>query len=58
MKEKGTDTDALVSALRKFAELESADAQASEEDGELSAAAKFIGVNSNNALRASIVASK
>lgn len=58
LQEKGTDTDALVSVLRKFAELESADAQASEEEGELSAAAKFIGVNSNNSLRASIISSK
>lgn len=58
LQEKGSDTDALISALRKFAELEDADAQASEEEGELSPAAKFIGVNSNNSLRASIIASK
>ncbi|MBK5722967.1 M48 family metalloprotease [Dysgonomonas sp. Marseille-P4677] len=58
LSKKGTSTDALVSALEKFAELESADQAASEEDGELSAAAKFIGVNSNNALRASIISYK
>lgn len=51
--------DGLISALRKFAELESADKEVNEtEEGELSVAAKFIGVNSNNSLRASIVASK
>ncbi len=55
---KGASTTALVSALQKFAELETADETASENDGELSAAAKFIGVNSNNALRASIISAK
>lgn len=58
LKEKGAGSEGLVSALRKFAELESADNSAEEEEGELSAAAKFIGVNSNNSLRASIISSK
>lgn len=58
LKKNGNDTDGLVSALRKFAELETADAEADEEEGELSAAAKFIGVNSNNSLRASLISSK
>lgn len=51
--------EGLVSVLRKFAELESADQDVTDnEEGELSAAAKFIGVNSNNSLRASIISSK
>lgn len=51
--------DGLISALQKFAELEIADNEATEsEDGETSVAAKFIGVNSNNSLRASLVSSK
>ncbi|MBD8387506.1 M48 family metalloprotease [Dysgonomonas sp. BGC7] len=59
LKQKGANTNALVSALSKFAELEAADKVASEsEEGEVSAASKFIGVNSNNALRASIISSK
>lgn len=52
-------TDALVSALNKFAEMESSDeAAADDENAEVSAASKFLGVNSNNALRASIISSK
>ncbi len=60
LSKKGGSTDAIISSLEKFAELESADQAVSEEDedGELSAAAKFIGVNSNNSLRASIISSK
>ena len=55
----GKDTSSLVSALQKFAELEAADATAAEsEDGEVSAAAKYISVKGNNALRASIISSK
>lgn len=51
--------DGLISVLRKFAELEVADKDAEEnEEGELSAASKFIGVNSNNSVRASLVSSK
>ncbi|WP_029903054.1 M48 family metalloprotease [Prevotella sp. 10(H)] len=51
--------DALVSALNKFAEMETADKAAEGDDtAELSAASKFIGVNSNNSLRASIISSK
>lgn len=54
----GNDTEALVTALSKFAELEAADEEAAEsEEGEFSAAAKFIGVKSNNAYRASLVSS-
>lgn len=53
LKKNGSNVKALVSALNKFADLEEADAIASEsEEGELSSAAKFIGVNSGNSLRA------
>ncbi|WP_108821472.1 M48 family metalloprotease [Dysgonomonas sp. Marseille-P4361] len=58
LKQNGADSEGLVSALRKFAELESTDAEAAEADGEVSAAAKFIGVNSNNSMRASLISSK
>lgn len=59
LKNKGANTGALSSVLAKFAQLEAADKEASEsEDGELSAAAKFIGVNSNNSTRASLIRSK
>jgi Zn-dependent protease with chaperone function len=58
LKNNGKNTSALVSALRKFAELEASDATAESEDGEVSAASKYIGVNANNALRASIISSK
>lgn len=59
LKKNGVKTDALVSALNKFAELEAADKAAeNDEEAELSAAAKFIGVNSNNATRASLISSK
>ncbi|MDU1891117.1 MAG: M48 family metalloprotease [Dysgonomonas sp.] len=59
LKKNGTNTSALVSALNKFAELEAADKEAADsEEGELSAAAKFIGVNANNSVRASLVSSK
>ena len=57
LKKNGTDTGALVSALRKFAELE-VDEDADEMTEEASAVAKYIGVNSNNSIRASLVASK
>lgn len=51
--------DGLLSVLSKFAEMEAADKEVeSTEEGELSAAAKFIGVNANNSLRASVVSSK
>lgn len=58
LSKKGVSTDAIISYLEKFAELEEADQAAAEEEGELSPAAKFIGVNSNNSLRASIIYSK
>lgn len=59
LSKKGVSTGAIVSYLEKFAELEAADeAAADEEEGELSVAAKFIGVNSNNSTRASIISSK
>ncbi|MDR2956257.1 MAG: M48 family metalloprotease [Prevotella sp.] len=59
LKKNGTDTDALVSALTKFAELEAADQAATEdEEGEISTAAKYIGVSANNSLRASLISSK
>lgn len=61
LKKNKVSTDALVSALNKFAELEASDKAASEseeEGAEISTAAKFIGVNSNNALRASLISSK
>lgn len=49
----GSNTEALISALNKFAELEATDAAAAEsEEGEISSANKFIGVNSGNSLRA------
>lgn len=59
LNKKNVSTDALVSSLRKFAELEAADqAAADDDDAEVSAASKFIGVNSNNSLRASLISSK
>lgn len=55
----GGSAEGLVSVLRKFAELESADQKVTDgEEGELSTATKFISVNSNNSLRASIIASR
>jgi len=56
LKKNGKSADALVSALNKFAEMESND-KAAEEDTtlEVSAASKFNIVNSNNSLRASLL---
>jgi len=58
MKKNSTDTDALVSALNKFAELESADKEVEAEEGETSAAYKYNQVNGNNNSRASLISSK
>lgn len=56
---KNVSASALVSALNKFAEMETADQAAADDNtAELSAASKFIGVNSNNSLRASLISSK
>ena len=58
LKKNGTDTGALVSALRKFAALEDADKQAEIDESETSVAYKYIGVNSNNSVRASLISTK
>lgn len=58
LKKSGNKTTGLVSALQKFAEMEATDATADENGTETSVAAKFIGVNSNNSMRASLVSSK
>ncbi len=53
LSKNGSNINALISALNKFAEMEASDSAAAEsEEGEVSAGSKFIGVNSNNAQRA------
>ena len=59
LKKNGTSTDGLYSALEKFAAMEENDQKAEEDENvEISAASKYIMVNSNNARRASLVSSK
>ncbi|NDW19795.1 hypothetical protein D0T53_12885 [Dysgonomonas sp. 216] len=56
LSKKGVSSSALVSALSKFAEMEANDASAEEDDTvEASGASKFNAVNSNNAIRASLL---
>lgn len=56
LKKNGNDTSALISVLNKFAEMEAQDKETLEsEEGEISVASKYIGVNSNNAVRASLL---
>ena len=58
LKSNKKDASALASALTKFADMEVADAEAAEADefAETSPAAKYISVNKENAIRASLIA--
>ncbi len=58
LKKNGAETDALVSMLKKFAELETVDVDSDDASAEALAVAKYIGVNAGNSARASLVASK
>lgn len=59
LKTNKNNTSGLASALKKFAAMEAADAEAGEaEDAEFSGAAKYNAVNTSSSVRASLVSSK